>query len=134
VIIFEGWPRYQGRKIVANVDRIVRNKVRTGDLSQERQNFRVESDPRSPTDRNSYAEAGSVCIALVYQFDHVMSLDAFCSSTEYKRWRMASIAYDVDLILPQPRIWRMGFAGTTGRIVPSELGVCNDVALTYRGA
>ena len=24
VIIFEGWPRYEGRKIVANFDRIVR--------------------------------------------------------------------------------------------------------------
>jgi DNA helicase-2/ATP-dependent DNA helicase PcrA len=41
VIIFEGWPRYQGRKIVANVDRIVRNNERTGDMTQARQNFRV---------------------------------------------------------------------------------------------
>ena len=41
VIIFEGWPRYQGRKIVANVDRIIRNNERTGDMTQARQNFRV---------------------------------------------------------------------------------------------
>jgi DNA helicase-2/ATP-dependent DNA helicase PcrA len=41
VIIFEGWPRFQGRKIVANVDRIVRNNERTGDMTQARQNFRV---------------------------------------------------------------------------------------------
>jgi DNA helicase-2/ATP-dependent DNA helicase PcrA len=41
VIIFEGWPRYQGRKIVANVDRIIRNNERTSDMSQARQNFRV---------------------------------------------------------------------------------------------
>ena len=41
VIIFEGWPRYAGRKIVANLDRIVRNNVLTPDMSQARQNFRV---------------------------------------------------------------------------------------------
>lgn len=41
VIIFEGWPRYQGRNIVANVDRIVRNNERKGDMVQARQNFRV---------------------------------------------------------------------------------------------
>jgi DNA helicase II / ATP-dependent DNA helicase PcrA len=41
VIIFEGWPRYAGRKIVANVDRIVRNNAATSDTDQARQNFRV---------------------------------------------------------------------------------------------
>jgi DNA helicase II / ATP-dependent DNA helicase PcrA len=41
VLIFEGWPRYQGRKIIANVDRIVRNNERKGDMTQARQNFRV---------------------------------------------------------------------------------------------
>jgi ATP-dependent DNA helicase UvrD/PcrA len=41
VLIFEGWPRYANRQIVANPDRIVRNNVRTVDMGQARQNFRV---------------------------------------------------------------------------------------------
>lgn len=41
VIIFEGWPRFAGRKIVSNPDRILRNNMVTGDLGQARQNFRV---------------------------------------------------------------------------------------------
>jgi DNA helicase II / ATP-dependent DNA helicase PcrA len=41
VIIFEGWPRFAGRKLVSNPDRIVRNNVITGDMGQARQNFRV---------------------------------------------------------------------------------------------
>jgi DNA helicase-2/ATP-dependent DNA helicase PcrA len=41
VIIFEGWPRYAGRQIVSNPDRIVRNNFRTADMGQARQNFRV---------------------------------------------------------------------------------------------
>ena len=41
VIIFEGWPRYANRKIVANVDRIVRGNDRSQITDQARQNFRV---------------------------------------------------------------------------------------------
>ena len=41
VIIFEGWPIYNGKQIAANPDRIVRYNQRVGDLSQARQNFRV---------------------------------------------------------------------------------------------
>lgn len=41
VIIFEGWPIFQGKKIVANLDRIVRNNQRTADMGQARQNLRV---------------------------------------------------------------------------------------------
>ena len=41
VIIFEGWPRFAGRKVVSNPDRIVRNNTATGDIGQARQNFRV---------------------------------------------------------------------------------------------
>lgn len=41
VIIFEGWPRCAGRKIVANPDRIVRNNLEENADSQARQNLRV---------------------------------------------------------------------------------------------
>jgi DNA helicase-2/ATP-dependent DNA helicase PcrA len=41
VIIFEGWPIFQGNRIVANLDRIVRYNQNTDDMSQVRQNFRV---------------------------------------------------------------------------------------------
>ncbi|MES2772157.1 MAG: ATP-dependent helicase [Pseudomonadota bacterium] len=41
VIIFEGWPRYVKREIVANPDRIVRGNDRKNADSQSRQNMRV---------------------------------------------------------------------------------------------
>lgn len=41
VIIFEGWPKTVGKKIVANSDRIVRSNERENDDDQARQNFRV---------------------------------------------------------------------------------------------
>ena len=42
VIIFEGWPRrVKGQGIVANPDRIIWDNVKTENLSQARQNFRV---------------------------------------------------------------------------------------------
>lgn len=41
VIIFEGWPRRHGGKIVANSDRIVRGNEKENINSQARQNFRV---------------------------------------------------------------------------------------------
>ncbi len=41
VIIFEGWPRFAGRKIVANADRIVRSNSKAEINDQARQNFRV---------------------------------------------------------------------------------------------
>ena len=41
VIIFEGWPRFKGNKIEANIDRIIQGNARTADMSQARQNFRV---------------------------------------------------------------------------------------------
>ena len=41
VIIFEGWPRYNRRKIVANPGRIVRSNLRAHIDDQARHNFRV---------------------------------------------------------------------------------------------
>jgi DNA helicase-2/ATP-dependent DNA helicase PcrA len=41
VVVFEGWPIFQRKKIVANLDRIVRNNQRTADMGQARQNLRV---------------------------------------------------------------------------------------------
>jgi DNA helicase II / ATP-dependent DNA helicase PcrA len=41
VIIFEGWPRYFKKKIIANPDRIVRGNDRKNADSQSRQNMRV---------------------------------------------------------------------------------------------
>jgi DNA helicase-2/ATP-dependent DNA helicase PcrA len=41
VVIFEGWPRISGGKIVSNSDRIVRGNDSNQDLGQSRQNFRV---------------------------------------------------------------------------------------------
>jgi DNA helicase II / ATP-dependent DNA helicase PcrA len=41
VIIFEGWPVYNGNQIAANLDRIVQKNLSIGDLTQARQNLRV---------------------------------------------------------------------------------------------
>ena len=41
VIIFEGWPRYQKKKIIGNLDRIVRRNLKANVDDQTRQNLRV---------------------------------------------------------------------------------------------
>jgi DNA helicase II / ATP-dependent DNA helicase PcrA len=41
VVIFEGWPRRVMGEIKSNSDRIIRSNLRTPDMGQARQNFRV---------------------------------------------------------------------------------------------
>ena len=63
VIVFEGWPRFVGRKLVANPDRIVRNNVVAGDMSQARQNFRV-SVTRAKVQTTILTPKGDICVLL----------------------------------------------------------------------
>lgn len=64
VIIFEGWPRYVGRKLVSNTDRIVRNNVVTSDMVQARQNFRV-SVTRAKIQTTILTPKGDPCVLLL---------------------------------------------------------------------
>jgi DNA helicase-2/ATP-dependent DNA helicase PcrA len=64
VIIFEGWPRYAGRKVVSNPDRIVRNNVVSGDMGQARQNFRV-SVTRARVHTTVLTPKGDPCVLLL---------------------------------------------------------------------
>ncbi len=63
VIIFERGPRIQNRKIVANIDRIVRNNDPTGDLDQARQSFRV-SVTRARNRTTILTPAANPCVLL----------------------------------------------------------------------
>ncbi len=64
VIIFEGWPRFQNRKIVANIDRIVRNNDKSEINDQARQNMRV-SITRGKRNVTILTPKGDPCVLLI---------------------------------------------------------------------
>ncbi len=63
VIIFEGWPRFKKKKVVANPDRIVRSNLRTNVDVNTRQNFRV-SITRAKSRATVLTPRGNPCVLL----------------------------------------------------------------------
>jgi DNA helicase-2/ATP-dependent DNA helicase PcrA len=64
VIIFEGWPRFDKGKIVANLDRIVRRNESGQIDDQSRQNFRV-SVTRGKQQTTVLTPHGDPCVLLL---------------------------------------------------------------------
>lgn len=64
VIVFEGWPLRAKGKIVANLDRIVRENAKVGATVPARQNFRV-SITRAKSRTTILSPADDPCILLL---------------------------------------------------------------------
>ncbi len=63
VIIFEGWPRMNRGKIVANLDRIVQGNLKKNIDNQVRQNLRV-SVTRAKRQTTILTPSGNPCVLL----------------------------------------------------------------------
>ncbi|TAH37517.1 MAG: ATP-dependent helicase [Alphaproteobacteria bacterium] len=63
IIIFEGWPRFKGRTMVANIDRIVRSNMTSEINNQARQNMRV-SITRGKRNVTILTPKGDPCVLL----------------------------------------------------------------------